>query len=438
MLLVALCISLVLTPSFGAFCSGKPQPGERTNLQEIVDVAPKLVKRGPNAKLFTAGPANAPFNILHLWGTPYEVGYAQGLLQRATLIKFVEVVWTYLENALVDEFPSDTFSPAVKKLIADKGMIGALDWTTKETEPFTPIAYNDEVRGMADASGISYEKLWQVNMFPELTKASCSFFGAWGTAVKKAGHSYQLRALDYGVDGPFRDFPQVTVYHPSVGNAWAQVGFPGSVGVLTGFSSQKLAISEIGVSYADDSFGQGTDNTPPEKVKGEPWMFVLRDVLQFEDSMVAGNARIAAADRTCSLIIGLGDGKANRANGIQYSGYVAVPYDDTNQLPVNETWHPVVKDTVYNGMDWLCPGYTEPLGQQLQQYHGLIDETVIIQNILPTVQTGDLHIAVYDLTNANMHVSFCKSNTAPESEPLKAFERQFTRLRMTDLFAEPA
>ena len=121
---------------------------------------------------------------------------------------------------------------------------------------------------------------------------------------------------------------------------------------MTGFSQQQLAISEIGVSFPDDSFGQGTANTPPEKVKGEPWMFILRDVLQFEDSLATGKTRIENAERTCNLIIGLGDGKLGRSNGIQYSGRVANFYDDTNQIPVNETWHSVIKDTVYNGMDW--------------------------------------------------------------------------------------
>lgn len=30
----------------------------------------------------------------------------------------------------------------------------ALDWTAQVTAPFTPQAYYDEVRGIADASGI--------------------------------------------------------------------------------------------------------------------------------------------------------------------------------------------------------------------------------------------------------------------------------------------
>jgi len=295
------------------------------------------------------------------------------------------------------------------------------------------------MRGLSDATGLSYDLIYRLNMFPELTKASCSFFGAWGESVKVEGRAYQLRALDYDVVGPFKDFPQVTIYHPSEGHAYAQVGWPGSVGALTGFSSQKIAISEIGVYFGDDSFGQGTvPNTPPEKVKGEPWMFVLRDVLQFTDSLSTAEARIAESNRTCNLIIGVGDGNLGKSVGCQYSGYVANFYDDTNQLPVNETWHPVIKDTVYNGMDWQCPGYTQALGTQLQKFHGTLDENVIVHDVLPTVQTGNLHIAVFDLTESNMHVSFARGAAAPTTEPLNAYQRQFTRLHMADIFQELA
>ena len=89
---------------------------------------------------------------------------------------------------------------------------------------------------MADASGMDYDLLFRVNLFPELVKAQCSFMGAWGSAVAKDGYSYQLRALDFDTIGPFKEYPQVTVYHPSEGNAFASVGFAASVGLLTGFS----------------------------------------------------------------------------------------------------------------------------------------------------------------------------------------------------------
>lgn len=72
-------------------------------------------------------------------------------------------------------------------------------------------------------------------------------------------------------------------------------------------------------------------------MKGEPWMFILRDVLKYTDSLDTAVDRITNSNRTCNLIIGIGDGEAGVVNGIEYSGYVAVPYNDSTLLPENDT-----------------------------------------------------------------------------------------------------
>jgi kynureninase len=125
-------------------------------------------------------------------------------------------------------------------------------------------------------------------------------------------------------------------------------------------------------------------------------------------------------------------------NGVEFSGRVSNFYNDETLLPVNDTWHKKIEDVVYNGMDWLCPSYNTKLGDQLSKFHGSIDEEVVVHDILPTVQTGNLHIAIYDLTNSNMHVSFMRKEKDDPSQPLYAFERQFVRLHMADIFAQTA
>lgn len=81
------------------------------------------------------------------------------------------------------------------------------------------------------------------------------------------------------------------------------------------------------------------------------------------------------------------------------------------------------------------PGYNSVLGEQLQKFHGSIDEVSTIHDILPTVQTGNLHIAFYDLTDELFYVSLMRKADADESEPQYAYERQFTKLSMKNLFA---
>ena len=52
------------------------------------------------------------------------------------------------------------------------------------------------MRGIAEGSGVSFKHLRRIHMIGELTKGTCSMFGAWGKATKD-GKLIQLRALDW-------------------------------------------------------------------------------------------------------------------------------------------------------------------------------------------------------------------------------------------------
>lgn len=88
-------------------------------------------------------------------------------------------------------------------------------------------------------------------MVGELTKGDCSMYGAWGKATASTGKTLQLRSLDWDIDGPFKDFATIQIYHPApgYGNTFANVGFLGWVGALSGMSMKQMAISEIGTLH---------------------------------------------------------------------------------------------------------------------------------------------------------------------------------------------
>ena len=88
----------------------------------------------------------------------------------------------------------------------------------------------------------SFKGIFQETPFSDqVSFSNLSMFGAWGDAVSSgpaAGHVLQLRALDWNTDGPFRDYSQITVYHPAptYGYAFANIGFSGFVGSITGLN----------------------------------------------------------------------------------------------------------------------------------------------------------------------------------------------------------
>jgi len=348
---------------------------------------------------------------------------------------FIDAVYTYIEeqvNQAINGSKDFKWLPKeLVDLIALKGLDFVLDLTIDATAPWTPKYFNDELRGLASTGGVDFKKIERVHMLGELTKGSCSMFGAWGDATLQHG-LLQFRALDWDMDGPFKDHAQITVYHPTEGHAFANVGFTGFIGSFSGMSSVKTGTCEIGVSFPDDTFGK-------ESRFGIPFTYILRDMLQFDENLAAAEKRIKSAKRTCDLILGFGDGKdttgVNAFRGIQYGASVANFYTDTNMMP-NATWHPLMKNIVYYGMDWLCPGYTVALNKQLQAGYGQLTAELAIRNVSAIEQSGDLFISYYDYANNAMFQSFARPTNG--DGPQAAYDRQFVRFDMTSLFAVAA
>jgi len=418
--------------ALAAECHGKPSPDAKPNLLPIASGAPVFVSSIKNAKLYTVGSGDDTIKILHLWGTPYEMGVAQGTILKEQATAMVDAVWKYLESQ-IESAINGTFHhlrPWFVDLVAEFGLDEGLDLTYDATRPYTGPYFEEEIRGLAHATGVSEAKIRRIHMIGELTKGSCSMYGAWGNATASTGSLMQLRALDWDVDGPFRNFPQITVYHPTAGSpyghAFANIGWTGWIGAITGISSKRLAISEIGVSFPDSTFGR-------ESRFGIPFTYILRDILQFDNSLQDAEKRITDAHRTCDLILGVGDGNAKEFRGIQYSFSVANFYTDTDMMPVAD-WHPRMNDVVYYGMDWLCPGYSIVLHDQIQKFYGNITAENTLREITSITETGNLHIAIYDLTNMIVHTANARRDGA--QGPLNAFQRQFVRLDFNAIFAE--
>ena len=112
-------------------------------------------------------------------------------------------------------------------------------------------------------------------------------------------------------------------------------------------SSERVAISEISMSFLDPTFGK-------ESRVGVPFTFLLRDIIQFDPSLSAGLDHISNAPQTCDLSLGVGNGKVDTSardvapfQGIQYSHSVVKFYNDTTMRPQNDSWHPRIKQMVY-------------------------------------------------------------------------------------------
>ena len=104
-ILLLVVVLAILNATFGAYCNGKPAEGERVNTLPIVDERLKFRGQIKNAMHFQAGPENAVFDVVHLWGTPYEMGFAQGSLMKREVVEFISKTWAYLSGEMASSFP---------------------------------------------------------------------------------------------------------------------------------------------------------------------------------------------------------------------------------------------------------------------------------------------------------------------------------------------
>lgn len=76
---------------------------------------------------------------------------------------------------------------------------------------------------------------------------------------------------------------------------------------------------------------------------------------------------------------------------------------------------------VFLGMDWNCPAFNEVLAKQLNHHYGNITAENVIHDVVPIVQTGNLQVAIYDLTQNIAYLSNARGSN--ETGPKFAYQR---------------
>lgn len=384
---------------------------------------PKLMRKNAHGMLFDANSGvSPPVLVMHMYGTAYEMGLAHGSLLKK------EINTLYPELFLWIDAMIEAAVPEMPKFLADFigkfGLEAGLDLTYLLCEEYIPEHWKDEMRGIAEGAGIEYMQVARVQMFPELIKAACSMFGAWGPAIKDTkGTLVQLRALDWNTNGPFQQFPTLFVYHPTDGgHNFSSLAWAGFNGAMTGFSSAPVGVCEkVWLSY------NGTSSRA-----GYPWTFLLRDILQFDDDVDAAMNRIYNARRTCSIWVGLGSGKTDRFRVVQYSHEVVNQYDDFN-FPAYPPYHPQFDGLVFVDKH-VQPSHHMCLGSLMKKYYGRIEPALTAKDITAVHQTGDMHIAIMDYATWEMWVSNASPYDAKTKSAEPAYNRKFTVFDMAKAF----
>ena len=194
----------------------------------------------------------------------------------------------------------------------------------------------------------------------------------------------------------------MTVYHSdgsdAQGGTFANVGWTGWIGSITGMSAAALGIYEIGVTGPDATFGK-------ESRSGTPFTFLLRDVLQFE-AVARWRARphrrrqahVQPDPRRRRRQAAAGGRAAGSVrDSMQLSSTVANFINDTHFLPVNDRGTSRSTRSSTTGWTGCAPRSPRRSTTSSPSLRGSLTPANAISHVMSITQTGDLLSALYDL-----------------------------------------
>jgi len=232
--------------------------------------------------------------VLHLKGSPREMGIQHGTLLKADIVEEVR----FLFDVKAKEFKPEVFGLKVP-LDARRMILSISELQRKHT----PAKYYEELRGIAEGSGVPYEDVVAANFIPEMFH--CSGFALSGSATKD-GTLYHGRILDYGCDWKLQDHAILVVAEPEGSIPFVNVTYAGFIGSVTGMNAKKVSIGEMG--------GKGLGHW-----EGVPMALLVRMALEEADDLDEAVAVFRDHPRTCEYFYVVADGKSGKGVGMEAS-----------------------------------------------------------------------------------------------------------------------
>jgi len=172
--------------------------------------------------------------ILHVNGSYYDMGFQHGSLLKNEVMISLRTQLAYCEE---NEWPFER-------------ILGV--WYTMES--YLPHKYKEEMQGLADGAGMSFEQVAVLNTIPEIFnnffEEACCGIALWGDATVD-GKLYHIRSYDwpFNLTDPetgtfFQENSLLIVRTPEMGYASIAPEYAGDVSVYNGINEKGIAVGE--------------------------------------------------------------------------------------------------------------------------------------------------------------------------------------------------
>ena len=235
------------------------------------------------------------YPVLHLKGSPYEMGYQHGALLKQSIRENFRNTSGRPQECLVQDrqwhdHPSRGLPDRNGRGFFSSGLMLPKKYFEELSKGSRPVPRSEIRRHLQDA-----------NFLPEMFH--CSGFAVMNSATTD-GTLYHGRVLDYSVTWHLQDHAVLIICEPDGGTPFVNVSFAGFIGSVTGMNARHISIGEMGGA------GQG-------HWAGVPMPLLVREALETAGDLDAAVAVFRDHPRTCQYFYVIADGNTNRAVGME-------------------------------------------------------------------------------------------------------------------------
>ena len=333
------------------------------------------------------------YPVLHLKGTPYEMGYQQGALLKQSVRANFHNVLVVKGTASVEVGPL-TIKPR-----------WAMDWIAAIQKPYVPEKYFTEMTALAKAAELPVSDIVAANFLPELFH--CSGFAVANSATAN-GELYHGRVLDYAVDWGLQEHAVLVVAEPEGGIPFVNVTYAGFIGSVTGMNAEHVSIGEMG--------GRGLGHW-----QGMPMALLVREVLETATDLERAVAVFRDNPRTCQYFYVIADGETNQSVGMEASW-------NKFELVQPGTSHPLLPEAVSDAVLLSAGDRYGELVRRTKEHHGKLDAASALRLMdCPVAMKSNLHNVLF----APKSTRFWVANASIDRKP--AAEQKYHQFALSEL-----
>ena len=335
------------------------------------------------------------YRVLHLRGTPEEMGYQHGVLLKKSVTENLEFLFKEGADDGVRIGPASISRVIIARLL-NASFAGKI-----------PERFLAEMKALAKGSAMPEWQVIAANLIPEMFHCSGFVLLRDATAEGKLMHG---RVLDYGVEMRLQDHAVLIIQQPDKGIAFVNVSYAGFIGSVTGMNLRQVCIGEMG--------GRGTG-----RWSGIPMSFLVRMVLEGADNLDQAVDVFRNNARTCEYYYVISDAKADVAVGMK-----AVPegIDLVHPGEKHELLPLPVKNTVLMSAGQRYVNLARLVGEG---YGAFTQEKAIRLMDAPVAMKSNLHNALMVPADGVIYVANADSNGNP------AWKQKYNRFDVRQLMS---